>query len=62
MANVNDITIIVVGVVVGVVGLLISDAIITAGNFEGTVATLIDLVPIVLASVILFIGIRGLMF
>jgi len=62
MASVNDITIIVVGVVVGVVGLLISDAIITAGNFEGTVATLIDLVPIVLASVILFIGIRGLMF
>ena len=62
MANVNDITMIVVGVVVGVVGLLISDAIITAGNFEGTVATLIDLVPIVLASVILFIGIRGLMF
>lgn len=62
MANVNDITLIVVGVVVGVVGLLISDAIITAGNFQGTVATLINLVPIVLASVILFIGIRGLMF
>lgn len=62
MASVNDITIIVVGVVVGVVGLLISDAIIEAGNFSGTVSTLINLVPIVLASVILFIGIRGLMF
>jgi ribosomal protein L18E len=62
MASVNDITVIVVGVVVGVVGLLISDAIITAGNFSGTVSTLINLVPIVLASVILFIGIRGLMF
>jgi len=62
MANVNDITMIVVGVVVGVVGLLISDAIITAGNFEGTVETLINLVPIVLASVILFIGVQGLMF
>jgi len=62
MAGVNDITIIVVGVVVGVVGLLISDAIITAGNFSGTVSTLINLVPIVLASVILFMGIRGLMF
>lgn len=62
MASVNDITIIVVGVVVGVVGLLISDAIITAGNFEGTVETLINLVPIVLASVILFIGVQGLMF
>jgi hypothetical protein len=62
MAGVNDITIIVVGVVVGVVGLLIANAMITAGNFSGTVATLINLVPIVLASVILFIGIRGLMF
>lgn len=62
MASVNDITIIVVGVVVGVVGLLITDAIITAGNFSGTISTLINLVPIVLASVILFIGIRGLMF
>lgn len=62
MASVNDITVIVVGVVVGVVGLLISDAIIEAGNFSGTVSTLINLVPIVLASVILFIGIRGLMF
>jgi len=62
MASVNDITMIVVGVVVGVVGLLISDAIITAGNFSGTVSTLINLVPIVLASVILFVGIRGLMF
>lgn len=62
MASVNDITVIVVGVVVGVVGLLISDAIIVAGNFSGTVSTLINLVPIVLASVILFIGIRGLMF
>jgi hypothetical protein len=35
---------------------------ITAGNFSGTVSTLINLVPIVLASVILFLGIQGLMF
>jgi len=62
MAGINDITIIVVGVVVGVIGLLITDSMITAGNFIGTVATLINLVPVVIASVILFVGIRGLMF
>ena len=62
MAGINDITIIVVGVVVGVIGLLITDSMITAGNFSGTVATLINLVPVVIASVILFVGIRGLMF
>ncbi|HRY74145.1 MAG TPA: hypothetical protein P5098_00435 [Candidatus Dojkabacteria bacterium] len=64
MADVQDITLIVVGVVVGVIGLLISDAIITAGNFtEGsTVATLINIIPIVLAAVILMLGVQGLMF
>lgn len=64
MANVNDITVIVVGVVVGVIGLLISQSIITAGNFAAgsTVAVLINLAPVVLAAVILFVGIRGLMF
>lgn len=62
MADVNNITVIVIGVVVGVVGLLISDSMITAGNFTGTVATLMDLVPIVLSAVILFIGVRGLLF
>jgi len=62
MAGINDITVIVIGVVVGVIGLLITDSMIAAGNFEGTVATLINLVPVVIASVILFIGVRGLMF
>ena len=61
MASPGDITIVVVGVVVGVVGLLISNAVIDAGNFTGTVATMINIVPIVLAAVILFIGLRGLM-
>jgi len=62
MADVNNITVIVIGVVVGVVGLLISDSMITAGNFTGTVAALMGLVPIVLSAVILFIGVRGLLF
>jgi hypothetical protein len=57
-----SITMIVVGVVVGVVGILISNAVIEAGNFTGTVSTMINIIPIVLAAVILFIGIRGLMF
>jgi len=57
-----SITMIVVSVVVGVVGLLISNAVIEAGNFTGTVSTMINIIPIVLAAVILFIGIRGLMF
>ena len=62
MADVNNITVIVIGVVVGVVGLLISTSMITAGNFTGTVAALMGLVPIVLSAVILFIGVRGLLF
>lgn len=62
MASIDNITLIVIGVVVGVVGLLITDTIIAVGNFSGTVSTLINLVPVVLAAVILFIGIQGLMF
>jgi len=62
MADVNNITVIVIGVVVGVVGLLISTSMITAGNFTGTVATLMGLVPVVLSAVILFIGVKGLLF
>mgnify|MGYP000923754769 CR=1 FL=1 len=36
--------------------------VIDAGNFTGTVATMINIIPVILAAVILFIGIRGLMF
>ena len=61
MAETGSITLIIIAVVVGVVGELIVQSMLTAGNFSGTVDTLLDLVPIILAAVILFIGIRGLM-
>lgn len=61
MAETGSITLIIIAVVVGVVGELIVQAMLTAGNFSGTVATLLNLVPIILAAVILFIGVRGLM-
>lgn len=61
MAETGSITLIIIAVVVGVVGELIVQAMLTAGNFSGTVETLLDLVPIILAAVILFIGVRGLM-
>jgi hypothetical protein len=56
----NVITAIVVGTVVGVVGLLIVNAVIEAGNFTGVEATLLGILPLILVAVILFIGIRGL--
>ena len=61
MAETGSITLIIISVVVGVVGELIVQAMLTAGNFSGTVSTLLNLVPIILAAVILFIGVRGLM-
>lgn len=57
----NTITAVVVAVVVGVVGILISDAVITAGNFQGTTATLLAIVPLILCALILFAGISGFM-
>lgn len=57
----NSITAVVVSVVVGVVGILISDAVITAGNFQGTTATLLAIVPLILCALILFAGISGFM-
>jgi UDP:flavonoid glycosyltransferase YjiC (YdhE family) len=57
----NTITAVVVAVVVGVVGILISDAVITAGNFSGTTATLLAIVPLILCALILFAGISGFM-
>lgn len=57
----NTITAVVVAVVVGVVGILISNAVITAGNFSGTTATLLAIVPLILCALILFAGISGFM-
>lgn len=57
----NTITAVVVSVVVGVVGILISNAVITAGNFQGTTATLLAIVPLILCALILFAGISGFM-
>ena len=57
----NTITAVVVAVVVGVVGILISDAVITAGSFSGTTATLLAIVPLILCALILFAGISGFM-
>lgn len=57
----NTITAVVVAVVVGVVGILISNAVITAGNFQGTTATLLAIVPLILCALILFAGISGFM-
>jgi hypothetical protein len=57
----NTITAVVVAVVVGVVGILISNAVITAGNFPGTTATLLAIVPLILCALILFAGISGFM-
>jgi hypothetical protein len=56
----NVITAVVVATVVGVVGLLIVNAVIDAGNFTGTEATLLALVPLILVAIILFVGIKGL--
>lgn len=56
----NVITAVVVSTVVGVVGLLIVNSVITAGNFTGVEATLLGLVPLILVAIILFVGIRGL--
>ena len=61
MSETGSITLIIIAVVVGVVGEIIVKAMLTAGNFSGTVDTLLDLTPIILAGIILFIGIRGLM-
>jgi len=57
---VNIITSMIVGTVVGVVGLLIVNAVIEAGNFTGVEATLLGILPLILVAVVLFIGIRGL--
>lgn len=57
----NTITAVVVAVVVGVVGILISNAVITAGNFTGTTSTLLAIVPLILCALILFAGISGFM-
>ncbi len=57
----NTITAVVVAVVVGVVGILITEAVITAGNFSGTTATLLAIVPLILCALILFAGISGFM-
>ncbi len=58
----NAITAVVVAVITGVIGLLITNAVITAGNFTGTTATLLAIVPIMLAALVLFAGISGFMF
>lgn len=57
----NTITAVVVSVVVGVVGILISNAVIDAGSFSGTTATLLAIVPLILCALILFAGISGFM-
>lgn len=57
----NTITAVVVAVVVGVVGILITNSVISAGSFEGTTATLLAIVPLILCALILFAGISGFM-
>lgn len=56
----NAINAIIVGTVVGVVGLLVINAVIEAGNFSGITATLLGVIPLLLVAIVLFIGIRGL--
>lgn len=55
----NNITAVVVAVVVGVVGILITNAVIDAGSFSGTTQTLLAIVPLILCALILFAGISG---
>ncbi len=46
-------------VIAGVLSVIIAQAFITAGNFSGTIATLLDTVPLILVGIVIFAGVAA---